>query len=181
MSAFRVSSVHVVLMVDAATLGPLELRKDWRPVTWEHADRRHMLKRCNADPEAVRLAQILDNENAESLAHRYNEVAAERDRPRIGPAEMARTMPPLTVCEALSLVSCYVYQSCEHPAWRTSEAAEFCNAFRLAICSGLGHLADAPWGWTWADVAHRLEHPPAEVVNVTLADCLAATRKGGAR
>lgn len=45
------------------------------------------------------------------------------------------------------------YQSCEHPGWRESEAARFCDALRSHLIARLPGMDEAPWEWTAEKVA----------------------------
>lgn len=49
------------------------------------------------------------------------------------------------VVEALKLIECLEYQSCEHDGWNDSEARRFCDALRGQLISALPGYADAEW------------------------------------
>lgn len=52
-----------------------------------------------------------------------------------------------TSIEGLKLVSCYEYQSCEHPGWEASDAHRFCEALRDTLIGALPGYEEAPWEW----------------------------------
>lgn len=49
--------------------------------------------------------------------------------------------------EGLKLISCYEYQSCEHPGWESSGAKQFCEALRDTLIGTLPGYDEAPWEW----------------------------------
>jgi len=55
----------------------------------------------------------------------------------------------------LSLISCYEYQSCEHPEWRTSEARAICEALRKLAIRNLPGYDEAPWHADTRDVFRK--------------------------
>ena len=92
-------------------------------------------------------------ENHRSVDHRYGERTAPVDY-------MAPTaevlLDPVAVVKA---VDCFVYQSCEHPGWPASRAADYCTRLRAGVMAGLATEAagsgsrqyplgwhEAPWG-----------------------------------
>ncbi len=85
--------------------------------------------------------------NHASVNHRYHRI-------HLAPTYPAPTatvvLDPVTV---VKLIDCYVYQSCEHPGWQTSPAAEFCRRLReilmrdLPFDTALDHRAPYPIGW----------------------------------
>lgn len=44
-------------------------------------------------------------------------------------------------------LSCYEYQSCEHPEWEGSRARGFCSEFRDCLIATLPGYEDASWGF----------------------------------
>jgi hypothetical protein len=52
---------------------------------------------------------------------------------------------PFTAVEALKIVRCYAYQSCEHPAWETSAAKQFCDGLTATLISSLPGYDVATW------------------------------------
>lgn len=63
-----------------------------------------------------------------------------------------RPIAPAVLARLAKLLDCYVYQSCEHPGWKESEARRFCMDLRDDITSALPGYDDAPWGNGGRDV-----------------------------
>lgn len=121
------------------------------PLGWHYHDDRHMLTSQTAN----QVGQMLLDENVKSVSYRYDDSGI-TDLPGRLNAEwlipfkyksspFAKT--PKAV-ECLKLISCYEYQSCEHPDWHESEAHAFCQALRHAAIESLPGYDDAPWEWT---------------------------------
>lgn len=159
MSAFIVAKVHIDALVTAALnrypgdMGPLS----WfsRPLSpgetavayevgepWGSEAPRisKYLRREATSEEADRIGQMLMRENLLSVNHRYRESRTEG----------IYTYEETSMCEVdpmviLKAISCYEYQSCEHPGWEHSEAHDFCRALRLRMIHLLPGYEEAPW------------------------------------
>lgn len=102
---------------------------------------------------AGEVGRMLWAENVKSVQYRYDDEPVS-DLP--GPAGLSDeevdgysyTTPArrLTIVQALKAISCYEYQSCEHPGWETSSAYGFCDALRHKLIGQLPGYDDAPWG-----------------------------------
>lgn len=89
---------------------------------------------------AGRVGAMLLAENRRSVDHRYDET--ELEEPYL--FTKLRGIPdPVIVLKA---ISCYEYQSCEHPEWATSEASRFCVALQAKMIGLLPGYDQAP-GW----------------------------------
>lgn len=122
MSAFIVDKHHIDHIVTTAN-------------RWE-------MREANTPDE---LGRTLWTENVKSVAYRYSEPtdmteAAEYRWPVFG-----RVLKPV---EALKAINCLEYQSCEHPAWQTSEARRFCESFKAEAIGRLDGYSEAPWEWS---------------------------------
>jgi hypothetical protein len=97
--------------------------------------------------------QDLWAENHRSVNHRYGEDT-ESSAYSAPTAEVV--LDPVAVVKA---IDCFVYQSCEHPGWDASRAADYCTRLRAAALAGLSLQSgdpadrgypigydDAPWG-----------------------------------
>jgi hypothetical protein len=94
--------------------------------------------------------KALVSENHDSVNYRY----ATSDPPpryayrrRPGPAlydgdELAQCR---RIAAAFKACDCYVYQSCEHPGWRSSSAKTFIESLISALAGALPGYDDAPW------------------------------------
>lgn len=97
---------------------------------------------------------MLRPENERSVAYRYDTREnlpgpVEREEPafyRFTASKMFTRRP--NPVEALKLIRCYEYQSCEHPGWESSEAKGFCDTMTAALVACLPGYDDAPWEWT---------------------------------
>ena len=107
------------------------------------------------------LGQLLMDECRKSVSHRY---PADTPETLPGWAEdylipYRYTAPPAlpNLYETHKNLSCYQYQSCEHPEWESSFARELITEIRAQVCTAL-KMTDqqvydsqewerAPWGW----------------------------------
>lgn len=104
------------------------------------------------------IGRALWQENVASVAYRYPGATfgAGADHGLPGPANVDheslatyRHRRPRGIdfdpVVTLSALACYEYQSCEHPTWRESAAARFCDHLRAAAIRALPGYEDAPW------------------------------------
>jgi Large polyvalent protein associated domain 29 len=99
---------------------------------------------CQSDHPTLR-GQTLWNENIASVAHLYNDDDPANLPGPIGETfAYAYTQPrrTLTPLEVYGLVSCYTYQSCEHPGWESSLACAYMRDLEAAIEFTLGKTRD---------------------------------------
>ncbi len=171
MSAFIVNRQHIDAMVAVAMFGPSDAAPSpgsaWRLTRWldtrppqssgmawyiEHQ------QEASADG-AGRLGDLLTLENVRSVEYRYSGADSlpgtyegttpDWINPYDTPAAELRRLPRPSAVECLKLLACYEYQSCEHPGWRDSEAAQFCDALRRQVVAYLPGFDAAPWEWTF--------------------------------
>jgi hypothetical protein len=139
MSAFIVDKKHIDFLVTAAYHYDLTFNlKGW-------------VSARTADLDA--LGHALWQENLESVAYRYPE---DTPNSRPGPVSdnidlevaMYRHTPchgPSHAIQVLKALSCYEYQSCEHPGWKDSDAFNFCAGLKDRAISALPGYDDARW------------------------------------
>lgn len=142
MSAFVVSKSHIDAM--------LRVGRGRSPnyLSWYHNESFHELTIDNADE----VGQMLLDENVRSVSCRYPDDGI-TELP--GPTGAGWVIPYVfymmgrrpTPVQALKLIKCYEYQSCEHPEWKGSEARSFCEALRSVLISELPGYEEAPWEW----------------------------------
>jgi hypothetical protein len=141
MSAFIVGKDHIDLLVTAALHGPGDERTVSPGNTWQRLVR---------FGEADALGAMLIGENIASVSYRYGGESLETLPGPLDTAELVtyswQATPRLPAAALLKAISCYEYQSCEHDAWETSKAKQFCSALRHALISTLPGYSDAP---TW--------------------------------
>lgn len=137
MSAFIVSAGHIDYLVSAAIAANIP----YGGVRWEDA----RIELGNADA----VGAALWRENVASVAYRYADSAHAGlpgpiggDDPDAYTLHQYVTLAPVQVLKA---IDCYVYQSCEHPAWSDSEARRFCDALRRGVIGRLPGYDDAEW------------------------------------
>ncbi len=142
MSAFVVGKEHINAMLIAA----VSVRYG---MSWVHNGEYHKLSHDMLD----RVGQMLLDENVASVLYRYEDCTIAK-LPGKTNAEwlipfayspIVRRVP--TALEAIKLVSCYTYQSCEHPGWETSEAKAFCDALVANLICQLPGYSEASWQW----------------------------------
>ena len=107
------------------------------------------------------LGQLLMDACMRSVAHRYpdhspGDLPGWKDDYRV-PYRYAIPVPPPTPVETHKNCDCYIYQSSEHPAWKSSLAHELVTTLRRIVTAHLGittaeilaspEWQDAPWGW----------------------------------
>lgn len=147
MSAWLVSKTHIDAMVTAA------LSTDHQPFSWYHEGERHELDYTTADE----VGSMLWAECARSVSYRYPDIAETGDWPR--PADFTEQQvfdyrfqrlagfTSAHIVQVLKAVSCYEYQSCEHPQWEASSAHALCQELKDRLVSQLPGYSAAPWGF----------------------------------
>ncbi len=114
MSAFVVDKAHINAMIDAG----LSVR--YRPMHWypEGKEGSSSLTEINASE----VGQMLLEECIKSVGYRYEDsevtdLPGRSDAEYIIPFQYKRFANPPTPIEILKIISCYEYQSCEHPGF----------------------------------------------------------------
>jgi hypothetical protein len=136
MSAFIVSNDHIDYLVSAAlTYG--------RGGYVKYGD--VYISSQNANETGARLI----SENTNSVQYRYPD---EPINALPGPIATVyaidykyRPFLHVTPVQTLKALSCYEYQSCEHPGWETSSAKRFCDQLRNAAIRALSGYDDAQY------------------------------------
>jgi hypothetical protein len=88
--------------------------------------------------------QKLCDENVRSLVARYGELHQDADE-GMSWIPARRPLPDRSIIEALKLIDCYRYQSCEHEGWEGSEAEKWTRGLYTRLVSLLPGWNDAPW------------------------------------
>lgn len=112
------------------------------------------LHRELTDETAGYVGAMLLAENRASVDHRYNE--SEIEEPYLFRA-LKGSVDPIVVLKA---ISCYEYQSCEHPEWEQSEARRFCLALTDKMVGMLPGYEAAPWEISDRDIFFRAQVSP---------------------
>jgi len=142
MSAFVVDKAHI----NAIILSGLAVH--YKPMKWYHAGQWHELNHDNASE----VGQMLLDECIRSVGARYEDsditdLPGRTDAEYIIPFVFKLAYNPPTPVEALKLISCLEYQSCETDDWEASEAYAFCQALRHNTIDRLPGYEEAPWEW----------------------------------
>jgi hypothetical protein len=153
MSAFVVNKEHINAMIHAG------LARRYRPMTWYHEGVRHELTNETANI----VGQMLLDECVKSVCYRYGDSEMTDLPGRINaewliPFEYRFTYKRPTPVEALKLIDCYEYQSCEHPEWEGSLAQAFCRSLRGNTIDRLPGYDEAPWEWEDQEY-HKVNRP----------------------
>lgn len=156
MSAFEVDQTHIDIMISAA----LVRVSCGETLRWYHDSREEIphtapgemlpshenyiaaldrTRREVTDDNAGMWGAALVAENRRSVNHRYEEDEIEE------PYEFTQYAGTFNPVAILSAISCYEYQACEHPEWKTSEAYDFCEALRRKMIRMLPGYDKAPW------------------------------------
>jgi len=150
MSAWIVSKSHIDALVllgvrlPYPTASPLRWSRSYD--TWD-SDTTCQLNTETQDQVGKMLVECC----VASVSYRYEDSDLECGLP--GPIDTyykrAYAWDPVTVCpsavEGLKLISCYEYQSCEHPEWMASEGRSFCHALRDKLIMELPGYEAADW------------------------------------
>jgi hypothetical protein len=147
MSAYIVSRKHIEYLVMAAmsqriTRGHL--------LWWFNNDQHNELRSGDYD-KAVKVGQMLWDENIKSVLCRYPEDTKETAPGPCGENyvfALSDNAPWLEFdpVQVLKACDCYEYQSCEHDEWKSSEAFDFINRLRQHAWSSIKGYEDAAWG-----------------------------------
>ena len=161
MSAYMVGKTHIDAMLTAGLV--YGRRRQGSPVRWLDSGepdpscyqegepwgrldwyREHMQELTVET--AGRVGAMLMAENRASVNHRYSEDEWEQPYTFMMLAGSPHPADVLKACDG------YEYQACEHPGWRTSEAAKFCDALRHAAIDAWDEYNDSR-AWTIDDPA----------------------------
>lgn len=170
MSAFIVPVEHIdALLAAALSCRPSDTPR-WRGKAGESVCEGYC-KLTHNSADAV--GKMLVTENVRSVGYRYG--GPQDDLPcmpddRAGQRELLnyrhkpdRAIRTPTVVEALKLIDCYEYQSCEHDEWETSEAFRFCAALRSHLIHRLPGYSQAPWDWDAEQIKAELAKRRADI------------------
>jgi hypothetical protein len=149
MSAFMVSKNQIDAIIAVVACGPSHSEKDAR--RWEDSMKWADILPRTEDPLGE-LGNVLIHENILSINARYPDTVGTPER-LPGPCEPYWLVPYVfhsparipTVVEALKLIDCYEYQSCEHDGWKTSQAKRVCEKLRGNLITALPGYEAAKW------------------------------------
>jgi len=144
MSAYIVDKAHINAMVQFGLIGG-----SCNALSWWHNDDRQYLNRETDD----HVGQMLLDTNVQSVCYRYPDdsmasLPGRIDAEWLLPFKAYPILNTPTPLDIFAMVSCYEYQSCEHPEWETSEAKVFCDALRARAIRRLPGYDKAIRDWT---------------------------------
>lgn len=152
MSAFVVNQGHIHAMLRAGLAYDGLYILSWFTVPPQTMQQAQEYRRELRFETADRVGAMLIAENVRSVCYRYEQAPTD-DLP--GPIDRywlleyrydPRGRIPTPV-EALKLVACYEYQSCEHPEWAGTEGYAFCADLREKLINVLPGYEEADWEW----------------------------------
>ena len=118
------------------------------------------------DPTPTALAQVgrmLWSENRHSVDHRYGQHTG----PEPYPAPRAEVL--LDRIAVIKAIDCYTYQSCAHPAWPDTPAAQYCDRLQNAV------RAELPTTWRGRESMDLPGYADTPWAITTITDATAAT------
>lgn len=152
MSAFVVDPAHIDALLSVAINGPTDRRSrdhiGWQPpYVLELLGRPEPLGPSNADAAGAELLR----ECISSVRYRYPDDGDSLPGPSPVPVpeqyEWTDFGTLMTAIECCKAISCFEYQSCEHPVWVYSGSRRFCSALRAGMTSTMQGYDEAPWTW----------------------------------
>lgn len=146
MSAYVVSKTHIDTLLTAG----IELPKPHRTMLWDRNNRRVGPMQGLTPETADAVGRMLWRENHRSVNYRYSE-RTRTPRYTFESLPVAR----IDVARVAKAIDGYVYQSCEHPGWRASEASRFCDALREVLARRIPGYEAAGWAINDRDVFTR--------------------------
>ena len=156
MSAYVVDKAHIDALVRLGIEGPAGYHGAWGGYYYVEDPAAPIGARAvHVKEDRNRVGQMLASECIESVWYRYPNDESIDSLP--GPMDKSGLMAyeyergrHLTAIEGLVALSGYEYQSCEHPAWRESEAHRFVEWLRESLIRRLPGYADVD---TWSITA----------------------------
>lgn len=151
MSAYIVDKDHILYLVEAAM--SRQLSRHGGQFSWYHGEPGEHFQLGAGDYErAAEVANMLWQENIKSVSARYpNESSATLPGPVgedfvIASHDFSFTGFNIEPVQVLASCDCYVYQSCEHEGWQSSEAHAFIERLRSHAWHALPGYDKAEWG-----------------------------------
>jgi hypothetical protein len=139
MSAFIVGTDHIGYLVSAAV--EAGIRQSGFGICWDG----ERVEWHNADSVGAALLR----ENIASVSFRYQDHGTGNlPGPIPNPVPEDYTYQPFVKVDAaqvLKAVDCLEYQSCEHPAWKDSEARRFCDVLRRRYSAMMPGYDEVLW------------------------------------
>ena len=141
MSAFVVSDKHISAIVQAV------YGTDYRGFnTWRYlGDPEPTQEQAATLAKAQQEANILMQECHRSVAFRYKHHADVPQAPWQGKVKLDLNAEPVGAVQALKLIQCLDYQSCETDDWDNTTACKLLDRYRRLLVSKLPGYDDCHW------------------------------------
>ena len=145
MSAYMVDKYHIAYLVEAGF---------WEKLGMESSIH-HLMDTKEYFKVRIKLANILSQENAKSIAHRYPDTVGDEAN---APGDVESYEPwtasdfkrwcwhEFDPVQIIKSCKCYSYQACEHPEWESSTAHKYITMLKEWVTSQLPGYDDAEWG-----------------------------------
>lgn len=138
MSAFVVNPNHVNAIIRA-------LWDEQHPLSWRKSHTQGYARLTHETADEV--GRMLLAENIRSVQCRYPDLDLTGLSAEAAEFTVDWLWKSPTPVEALKLVKCLDYQSCETSNWESTEAFRFLEAARERLIVKLPGYEDAPWEW----------------------------------
>lgn len=136
MSAFICNNEHINAMLQVANLTQFPHGQYSPSYYWEENGKAES-RPIRPSDEAI--GQKLVDENFHSVNHRYQE----NEEPyRFRPLPFQKRY---SLVQILKACNCYIYQACEHPSWKESEARAIVKALKERAIRLLPDYEEAMW------------------------------------
>lgn len=145
MSAFVVNDKTISAILQAAFNAGYPKREAVNP--WQYQDDPEAYHYVmNALKTAQQQANLLMAENVRSYNHCYKHREDVSQEPFAGNVVIDLNATPVSVLQALKLIDCLAYQSCECDDWEETEAYKLLNKLRAKLIPALPGYDNEKWG-----------------------------------
>jgi len=145
MSAFVVSDKTISAILQAAFNAERRYNGSVNP--WQYQDDPEAYHYVmNALKTAQQQANLLMAENVRSYNHCYKHRSDVSQEPFTGKVVLDLKAAPVSVLQALKLIDCLAYQSCECDNWEKTQAFKLLNKLRGILIPALPGYDNEKWG-----------------------------------
>lgn len=142
MSAFMVSEAHIDVIVITAFFGPAEAQNNCNQ-TWYAPNVKELGFKLDDFSKAVRLGQLLTDENVNGLRSRY--PSNNHDVNPYTLANLSESKQRFPALAMIKLIQCYQYQAGQHDGWDNSPASKFCVEMIDRLVHYMPGYESLPW------------------------------------
>lgn len=146
MSAFVVCDSHISAILQAVFNATKRHTFSGMANPWKYQGDEKAYHYCAfALEESQSQANVLMLENLRSVNWRYRNSPHIEQQPMVGQVQLSLTAEPVSVLQALKLIDCLAYQSCETDNWDETEAYKLLNKYREILIPCLDGYDSAKW------------------------------------